>query len=273
MNLTGTTHSLELVTSTSELISYVVSYSDIDKSGATNYTPASAHGQISSATDTTIVAAPGVGTTYRIITTVNIYNLGAANNTLQVQKDVGGTEYPVYKVVLAAGESAHYEDSEGWYSCDAQGTRKGIGATGADGVDGSGTVLGFGTSVVNFGSSGASDATVVVTGQPLITAGSLVYAWIQPTATSTHTADEHLVETLKVSAKDIVAGTGFTLHAFNTNQINEPDLPLTSLFGRFSGTGAHAGPGQRQRNDEQNRRGGKSPFITGEWTIGWMYTQ
>jgi hypothetical protein len=74
-----------------------------------------------------------------------------------------------------------------------------------------------GTTSVDFGAfPGKSDASVAVTGQTGIVAGSLVEAWIRPVATADHTADEHLVENIKIVAGNIVAGTGFTIYAFNT---------------------------------------------------------
>lgn len=80
-----------------------------------------------------------------------------------------------------------------------------------------------GTTTVDFGAfPGKSDTTRVITGQATIASGSLVEAWIVPTATADHTADEHWLETLKVMAGTIVAGTGFTIYAVNTSQVNEP---------------------------------------------------
>jgi hypothetical protein len=75
-----------------------------------------------------------------------------------------------------------------------------------------------GTTTIDFGAfPGKSDASVAVTGQAGIVAGSLVEAWIRPVATADHTDTEHMVETIKVFAADIVAGTGFTIYAFNTS--------------------------------------------------------
>lgn len=83
-----------------------------------------------------------------------------------------------------------------------------------------------GTADLDFGAfPGKSDASVAVTGQGSIVAGSLVEAWIRPVATADHTADEHMVETLKVFAGNIVASTGFTIYGFNTSQLNEPSQP------------------------------------------------
>jgi hypothetical protein len=70
-----------------------------------------------------------------------------------------------------------------------------------------------GTATVDFGAwPGKTHATAAVTGQAGIVAGSLVEAWIRPEATADHSEDEHMVENLNVVARDIVAGTGFTIH-------------------------------------------------------------
>ena len=73
-----------------------------------------------------------------------------------------------------------------------------------------------GVAEVDFGAHpGKSDTSVAVTGQGAIVSGSLVEAWIRPVASAEHTADEHLVENIKIVAGNIVAATGFTIYAFN----------------------------------------------------------
>jgi hypothetical protein len=73
-----------------------------------------------------------------------------------------------------------------------------------------------GTADLDFGAfPGVSDASVAVTGQTGIVSGSLVEAWLRPVDTADHTADEHLVENLRVKAGNIVAGTGFTIYGVN----------------------------------------------------------
>lgn len=71
-----------------------------------------------------------------------------------------------------------------------------------------------GTATLNFGVIGSpsSRATVAVTGQTNIVAGSRVEAWLQYTATTDHSVDE-LREfiPLHVFAHTIVVGTGFTV--------------------------------------------------------------
>ena len=82
-----------------------------------------------------------------------------------------------------------------------------------------------GTADLDFGAfPGASDASVVVTGQTGIAAGSLVEAWMRLVATADHTADEHLVEPIEIQAGNIVAGTGFTIYGINRTPLGETRL-------------------------------------------------
>lgn len=126
---------------------------------------------------------------------------------------------------------------------------------------------GSGTATLNFGSfPGASDASVAVTGQAGIVAGSLVEAWLRPEATADHSADEHMLETLKVFAGNIVAGTGFTIYGFNTNQITEHEPP------QFITHQGQTLTGLRQAGHwPANYSEGKLPRIYGQWTIAWAW--
>lgn len=70
-----------------------------------------------------------------------------------------------------------------------------------------------GVASLDFGAfPGATEATVAVTGQATIASGSLAEAWIFPAATADHTADEHMLEDLRIHAGNVVAGTGFTIY-------------------------------------------------------------
>jgi hypothetical protein len=118
-----------------------------------------------------------------------------------------------------------------------------------------------GTADLDFGAfPGKSDASVAVTGQTGIGTGSLVEAWLRPVDTADHTADEHLIETLRVLAGNIIAGTGFTIYGFNTNQINEPDgafaTRVTDLRRRGLGTPPNPGKGTR---------------LYGVWKCAWVW--
>lgn len=87
-----------------------------------------------------------------------------------------------------------------------------------------------GTAVLNFGAHpGSTHASVAVTGQAGIVAGSLVEAWVRPEATADHSADEHTVEQFRVVARDIVAGTGFTIHGVETHA-----MTIGKIYGQWS---------------------------------------
>ena len=86
-----------------------------------------------------------------------------------------------------------------------------------------------GTGVVNFGAVPGSDiATLVVTGQGDILSGSFVEAYLVPTSTADHSADEHLIDGPRVIAGAISAGVGFTVYALAT------DRPGSRLYGSFT---------------------------------------
>lgn len=68
-----------------------------------------------------------------------------------------------------------------------------------------------GTTTVNFGAfPGKSDATVTVTG--ITGSPTLGEAWIVPTATADHSADEHLLAAPRVSAS-VPSGGSMTITA------------------------------------------------------------
>jgi hypothetical protein len=100
-----------------------------------------------------------------------------------------------------------------------------------------------GTTTINFGSApGGFEASVAVTGQASILAGSLVEAWVFPVATADHTADEHLIDPPRVIAGNVSAGVGFTIYGYCRDTIaQEPAMgPRTpaenqpKLYGLFT---------------------------------------
>lgn len=124
-----------------------------------------------------------------------------------------------------------------------------------------------GTATLDFGAfPGTSDASVTVTGQTGILAGSLVEAWVYPVATADHSADEHMVETFRVFAHTIVAGTGFTITGVNTSQVNEPLEPL-----KGTKNVTVAGTLNTPNFPQQQFAGGKGTRIYGQWTVGWVW--
>lgn len=125
-----------------------------------------------------------------------------------------------------------------------------------------------GKTTVDFGSfPGGSDASIAVTGQTGIITASLVEAWILPADTTDHLSDEHMLETFEVFAGNIIAGTGFTIYAVNTSQVNEPLTP----DGVGSNNVTLAGGLVVAQGLQQPLVGGRGTRIYGKWTVGWVW--
>lgn len=101
INLSNTTHVLELTTSVAGSVHYQVGYTDIKSSSVG--TPTDSFGIITTATTTIIATAPATSTT-RKIQYVNVFNNGASN-TIILKKDIAGTEYNILQVTLQQGET------------------------------------------------------------------------------------------------------------------------------------------------------------------------
>jgi hypothetical protein len=69
-----------------------------------------------------------------------------------------------------------------------------------------------GTALLDFGVTPTSDASLVIVGQADILTTSYVEVWVNYVATADHTADEQLVEPIRVLAGSIVNGVGFTIY-------------------------------------------------------------
>jgi hypothetical protein len=122
-----------------------------------------------------------------------------------------------------------------------------------------------GTTTIDFGAfPGASDASVTITGQTGILVGSIIQAWLVAQPTADHTADEHRVETISVTCGNIVAGTGFTIYAQNTSQLNEPLTDAGMDTFRSTSTNSYGNAGRSI--------GGRGTRIYGTWTVAWRWS-
>lgn len=101
INLSDTTHTLEIETTVAGNIDYVIGYVDITSTTVSN--PIEVQGNITSAVTTTAVSAPAVSTT-RKIQYVNIFNKDISN-TIYIKKDISGTEYKVISILLLQNET------------------------------------------------------------------------------------------------------------------------------------------------------------------------
>jgi hypothetical protein len=86
------------------------------------------------------------------------------------------------------------------------------------------------TASLDFGAfPGSSHVALAVTGQDGIEATSCLKACICPTATADHSVDEHVVESIQISAGNIVAGTGFTIYGKNLSTLGN-----TLIYGTWT---------------------------------------
>jgi hypothetical protein len=117
--LTTTNDIVQVVTTSTATTDYAVGWVDLDDTVIVG--PGSGQGVISSATSTTIVAAPSSGQ-QRKVQSIWITNTSTTTaNTVTVVKDVSGTDYRLYQAVLAPGESVHYTDGVGFSVRDTGG--------------------------------------------------------------------------------------------------------------------------------------------------------
>jgi hypothetical protein len=110
------------------------------------------------------------------------------------------------------------------------------GQTGTVTVTGAGSTLTAGTATLNFGAwPGSTDASVAVTGQTGIGAGSRIWVGVAPVATSEHSIDEHMVDGPMLFVGIPSAGVGFTIYGMvhdmlgagnNINVSYPPFVPL-----------------------------------------------
>lgn len=120
VTLDATTESLVVTTSAAVNTDYTVSY--VDNASGT-ITPGSSHGQITTATDTTILAAPGAST-QRAVTAVSLCNVGSAAQTVTVKHSTSGTLRTVSTAALARSECLTASNDGGWMARTNNGSQR-----------------------------------------------------------------------------------------------------------------------------------------------------
>ena len=113
--LTETTDNLQVVLAgavTANQLQCVASWRDIT---AAAYTPGRTVIVTNSTTDVNIVSAPAEST-QRVIDMISIYNADTQPATVTIKLDANGTEYIIYKEMIAPGEFIKYVEGAGWFS-------------------------------------------------------------------------------------------------------------------------------------------------------------
>lgn len=125
----GSTDVLRITTSSTSTVAVTAVWSD-DEWATSNRTAT----EITTATTTTIVAAPASGT--RQVRAVSIYNARTgAEQSVEVQR-YDGSAAVLTGATLQAGERLGYESASGWQVFDVAGRVKAIGMRGAQGDPG-----------------------------------------------------------------------------------------------------------------------------------------
>jgi hypothetical protein len=122
VTLDATTESLEVTTSAAVSTDYAVSY--VDNASGT-VTPGSSHGNISTATTTAVLAAPGAST-QRAVTAVSVCNVGTTSTqTVTVKHDTSATERVIYRAAIGPSECLTADNTGAWSVANAAGVPKG----------------------------------------------------------------------------------------------------------------------------------------------------
>lgn len=132
IELEGSTDALEVVTTSTSAIDYTVKWANRTATALT--TPGTSVGQITTATTTTVVAAPSASN-WRLVTAATLRNAGAAANTITVQVDRSAANRTIYSVTLGAGESVRYDAERGWQHYTSTGLARSVRSE-AEGITG-----------------------------------------------------------------------------------------------------------------------------------------
>lgn len=120
--LEGSTDSLEMVTSSTATTEYHVSWSNVTATALT--TPGTTTGTVSSATTTTILAAPSASN-WRYVRELTVYNTHASTSQdVTINIDRSATDRRQFKATLAAGESIKLKEDGSFGVYDSQGRLK-----------------------------------------------------------------------------------------------------------------------------------------------------
>ena len=115
MYLSATTHKIQAVsnaTATTTEPVYVASFEDCGSAGW-ELPMLSSEGSLSGTTDVDVVGAPAAGKT-RQVKEFTIFNADTVSHTINVYKDVSGTNRPIVQAVLRSGETLIYNADNSW---------------------------------------------------------------------------------------------------------------------------------------------------------------
>ncbi len=98
---------------TTNQLTYVASYIDINQSSIVVTAMSEGDGVTNGATAVTIVAAPGATTT-RQLKSLSIQNTDTVSQTVTISLNNNGTKQPIVVQILTTGQSLIYDEANGW---------------------------------------------------------------------------------------------------------------------------------------------------------------
>jgi hypothetical protein len=96
---------------------------DAVDSTANGFTPVATFQNTNSGNPVDILAAPASGH-YRKVNALSVYNADTVAATVTIRRNDNSTTYVLMVVTLAAGETLHFTDTQGWFVLDASGQKK-----------------------------------------------------------------------------------------------------------------------------------------------------
>ena len=110
LRLTEADQSITMTTSATGSVDYLSDWTDIVNATAVT-TAGSGQGNVTTATTTTIIAAPASGSSRAVRSAMISNRHGSTSNTIQLFKTVGAASYAISKpLVLLAGETVRFSD-------------------------------------------------------------------------------------------------------------------------------------------------------------------
>lgn len=113
---------------------WTVSYRDENRNAPQNLgavPSATMAGTVSSVTAVDLLSAPSVNTIVRVPERISFKNRDVSTHAVTFRLNDNATTYQYWSPTLLTGESAFYDENQGWYATDASGARKtALGATG-----------------------------------------------------------------------------------------------------------------------------------------------
>jgi hypothetical protein len=229
--LTSVNDTIVLQTVNAISTDYVVNYGD-QNNATSSFTPDSNQGNVSTATTTTIIAAPGSGV-QRLVKSIIVTNRGVSSQQVQFWKVVSGNSYAISEVItIAAGYNLRINQN--------------------------------GDFILNTGSSGGMDSPMTTLGDIIIGKAAGVADRL---AGNTSTTPAILTSTGSGSAANIPAWTLTT--NINVGSANALVSPVTT--GLVEVTGMSAGQTRvktvTDANDTLLELNGGPYSVTGLWTF------